>query len=222
MNIPLDDSAKPVEGLYYPTPVTPEEAFQAIGRLRKEARDEIERLLNFLDDTDNHMEREEAVDDVACDDHELELGEGDDEPSLGSHVTPSGAVSYSMPVSRNGDLDCEGDEHDGAEPDEADLEPSIGYDCELAELDKADEEPSLGWGIDGELGNVSGADREQGEAVARPPERTGPPGVTVEQRGYGGRTVIRGMSALQIDRVQPCLDPYGRISTDRVNTRGLL
>jgi hypothetical protein len=40
------------------TPVTPEEAFQAIGRLRKEARDEIDRLIRFLDDTDNHSPRQ--------------------------------------------------------------------------------------------------------------------------------------------------------------------
>lgn len=60
--------------LYIPTDVTPEQVFQAIGRLRKEARDEIDRLIQFLDDTDNHMEME--PDD-----------EGDDadaEPSLGS------------------------------------------------------------------------------------------------------------------------------------------
>jgi hypothetical protein len=67
--------AKPLDApLYFRTPVTPEDAFQAIGRLRKEARDEIDRLIRFLDDTDNHMELE--PDD-----------EGDDadaEPSLGS------------------------------------------------------------------------------------------------------------------------------------------
>jgi hypothetical protein len=41
---------------------------------------------------------------------DLEAGDGDDEPSLGSHVLPSGAVSYSMPIGRDGSLDCEGDE----------------------------------------------------------------------------------------------------------------
>jgi hypothetical protein len=45
--------------LYFRTPVTPEEAFQAIGRLRREARDEIDRLIRFLDDTDGHMELEQ-------------------------------------------------------------------------------------------------------------------------------------------------------------------
>ena len=38
--------------LYIPTDVTPEQFFQAIGRLRREARDEIERLLAFLDETE--------------------------------------------------------------------------------------------------------------------------------------------------------------------------
>src|ERR1700692_2766125 len=44
--------------LYLPADITPEKLFQAIGRLRKEARDEIDRLIRFLDDTDNHMEHE--------------------------------------------------------------------------------------------------------------------------------------------------------------------
>ena len=63
--------------MFLKTPVTPEEIFQAIGRLRKEARDEIERLLRFLDETDNHMERQPEGDDA------------DDEPSLTLAVIPS-------------------------------------------------------------------------------------------------------------------------------------
>jgi hypothetical protein len=60
---------KPQDALYYPTPVTPEQAFQAIGRLRKDARDEIDRLIQFLDKTDDYVSRELEPD-------------GDDEPSL--------------------------------------------------------------------------------------------------------------------------------------------
>ena len=37
------------EALYLPTDTTPEQIFQAIGRLRKEARDEIDCLIGFLD-----------------------------------------------------------------------------------------------------------------------------------------------------------------------------
>ena len=43
------------------TPITPEEIFRAIGRLRKEARDEIDRLIRFLDDTDTLKRKFEVV-----------------------------------------------------------------------------------------------------------------------------------------------------------------
>ncbi|QDM27499.1 hypothetical protein FNL56_16260 [Tardiphaga sp. vice304] len=86
--------ASPVQGLYYPTPVTPEDAFKAIGRLRRAARDEIDRLLAFLDQTDPYMffELEDAVDDGACDEDELDgvnahlHGEGEDD----EEADPSG------------------------------------------------------------------------------------------------------------------------------------
>ena len=39
---------------------SPQEVFQAIGKLRKEARDEIDRLIRFLD---NHMELEDVDED---------------------------------------------------------------------------------------------------------------------------------------------------------------
>jgi hypothetical protein len=57
--------ATPEPAIYYKTPVTPEEAFQAIGRLRGEARDEIDRLIRFLDKTDDYVSREleDQVDD---------------------------------------------------------------------------------------------------------------------------------------------------------------
>jgi hypothetical protein len=80
---------------------TPEEIFQAIGRLRKEARDEINRLIGFLDKTDDYVSRE------------LEES-NDDEPSLGwSTAGQCGGVD---------DLEAE-PEH--AEPDLCD-EPSLG------------------------------------------------------------------------------------------------
>jgi hypothetical protein len=75
--------------LYLPTDITPEKLFQAIGRLRKEARDEIDRLIRFLDDTDNHMELEDSIDDNPHDEETDDNGEdseddGLSEPSLGS------------------------------------------------------------------------------------------------------------------------------------------
>jgi hypothetical protein len=60
MNARIKPPAEPQDApLYLPTDVTPEKLFQAIGRLRKEARAEIDRLIRFLDDTDNHMELEQ-------------------------------------------------------------------------------------------------------------------------------------------------------------------
>jgi hypothetical protein len=149
--MPPGSPAESAGALYYPTPVTPEEAFQAIGRLRKEARDEIERLIRFLDDTDDHMEREPDGDE-----EDASYAEGhsqlcahnedgaDDEPSLrSSGHGAAGPISYSVPAISDGCemvYDCEGDEHDGREPDGGDDEPSASFDTG---------EPSLGWTVDG-------------------------------------------------------------------------
>ncbi|MCP1931782.1 hypothetical protein [Bradyrhizobium elkanii] len=86
MKTTLGSPARVAGALYFRTDISPEQIFQAIGRLRKEARDEIDRLIRFLDDTDDHMEREpDDEGDVA----ELEEGDpaeddGTAEPSLGS------------------------------------------------------------------------------------------------------------------------------------------
>ncbi|MCC8955212.1 hypothetical protein H8B02_17750 [Bradyrhizobium sp. Pear77] len=60
----------------HPTDIPPEQIFKAIWRLRREAMDEIARLIRFLDDTDNHMEREP-------DDDEPWLGFQEAFPGLG-------------------------------------------------------------------------------------------------------------------------------------------
>lgn len=52
LRIPQLCPAKALARSTSPTDVTPEQFFQAIGRLRREARDEIERLLAFLDETE--------------------------------------------------------------------------------------------------------------------------------------------------------------------------
>ena len=105
--------------LYLPTDVTPEKLFQAIGRLRKEARDEIDRLIRFLDETDNHMELEDSIDDNP-------QGEGgDDEPSLGSFdrmADQSKAWTSRDPMAamRDGEQDdCDHEDSDPAEESEA-------------------------------------------------------------------------------------------------------
>ncbi|MFA5952755.1 MAG: hypothetical protein WC807_21045 [Hyphomicrobium sp.] len=137
MTTTLERPAESAGELYYPTPVTPEEAFQAIGRLRKEARDEIDRLIRFLDDTDNHMELEPSLcgvtanamkisgeingDDLEGDDTPTGRS-AEDEPSLGSLERHCSAYGYGR--DSNGDQSLWGassrqdleDEHDGAEP----------------------------------------------------------------------------------------------------------
>lgn len=114
---PVELPEKPVEGLYYPTPVTPEEAFQAIGRLRKDARDEIDRLIRFLDKTDDYVSREleDSVDDnPQGDDSELEA-------SLGSLSEITDQTRW---AERCSGVDDAEDEHDGREPEI--LEANLG------------------------------------------------------------------------------------------------
>jgi hypothetical protein len=62
--------------LYRRTDISPEQFFQALGRVRRAARDEIERLINWLDSTID-TDQDTAIDDEPIDDAELE-------PSLGS------------------------------------------------------------------------------------------------------------------------------------------
>src|SRR5271169_764783 len=77
----------PQDSLYFPTDVSPEEIFKAIGRLRKEARDEINRLIRFLDESENHMELEpedEGDGDAELENDDPAEDDGLLEPSLGS------------------------------------------------------------------------------------------------------------------------------------------
>jgi hypothetical protein len=88
--------AEDTDALYVKTDVSPEEIFQAIGRLRKEAREEVDRLIRFLDKTDDYVSREleDACEDegAACEDEgsqcEDEGADSDSEPSLGSPECP--------------------------------------------------------------------------------------------------------------------------------------
>jgi hypothetical protein len=223
-NTSANTTEKPQDSRYLPTDISPEEVFQAIGRLRKEARDEIDKLIRFLDDSDNHMELEEAVDDVPCDDSELEAGDGDDEPSLcgvsadigrgpscisGEDLegddTPNGESAEDEPSLGSsctgedatqelwvtgGRSDLEGDEHDGREPEDeqydgkADDEPSLGW---------TDEEAARGRTYAGAMGRS--CDMEEGGSAASPQNRTKlPKTIDVQDRGYGGRKIIRNLT----------------------------
>ena len=75
----LNTSATPIAGLDWldiAADAKPADMFRAIGKLRKEAREEIDRLIRFLDETENHM----CVDDEDGGDEEPDTH---DEPSLG-------------------------------------------------------------------------------------------------------------------------------------------
>ncbi|MGY3443710.1 hypothetical protein [Bradyrhizobium sp. USDA 4473] len=126
MKAPLGAPAESAGGLYFRTNVSPEQIFQAIGRLRKEARDEIDRLIRFLDDTDDHMEREP---------------DGSDEPSLGFQEAFPGMGRGSGGDDREPDLGS----FDRMLSQEHCNRQRVGEPVEIdAEQDQADSEPSLG------------------------------------------------------------------------------
>jgi hypothetical protein len=121
-NHPPGGPESPQDSLYLPTDISPEEVFQAIGRLRKEARDEIDRLIRFLDENDNHMELE--PDGTEGEESDEPEDNGTAEDSLGSlerHASaygPEGRDSICSQTNwaggRSGDVE---DEHDGREPE---------------------------------------------------------------------------------------------------------
>ncbi|MGY4314913.1 hypothetical protein [Bradyrhizobium sp. JR3.5] len=69
-------ATEPAGELYFRTDISPEIVFVAIGQLRREAGDEIDWLIRFLNGTDDHMEREP-------DDDEPSLGTQDAFPGMG-------------------------------------------------------------------------------------------------------------------------------------------
>ncbi|WP_375308672.1 hypothetical protein WI560_15420 [Bradyrhizobium sp. A11] len=143
-------------------------AIHTLARLRKEARAEITKLIDFLDASDPYV-MTELEDDISADLEDGDPAEDDDpaenglddEPSLGSLERHPSAYG---PDDRNwtgdqthwaasGTKDLE-DEHDGAEPGEDD-EPSLGWttsgvmgtcltDREQDDCDREDNEPLLG------------------------------------------------------------------------------
>lgn len=213
MTTPVERPAESAGGLYFKTPVTPEEAFQAIGRLRKEARDEIDRLIRFLDKTDDYVSREleDSIDDIPHDDDELDGPEHEDnEPCLGTIEAKldigdgyARTQFFDQSKTQGNRDDCEGDEHDGRERDSEDE----GAQCDDEGVSD-DREPSLGWGIDGERGNLSGADRElQDHAPVKPQHRTGlGRGIDAAPNYCFGHRVL-GLSLDQETRFVGRLDP---------------
>jgi hypothetical protein len=115
------------DALYFPTDITPEELFQEIGRIRREARDAIKQMIDLLDRTDAfYDEREQQIDDGPID------GDDDSEESLGSiDVANQTRWSSGEAGDREGDGcadDREGDELEhGGESEREDDEPSLGW-----------------------------------------------------------------------------------------------
>ena len=105
-NTPIDDQ----EPLFRRTDISPEDFFQALGRVRRQVFDEIERLIDWLDSTID-TDVDEAVDDRGCD------GDPDAEPSLGSFDRMSDQVKAWQDRGW-GDVDCE--------LDRCDAEPGLG------------------------------------------------------------------------------------------------
>ena len=108
------ESRKPAEGLFRRTDISPEQFFQTLGRVRSDVRDEIERLIEWLDSTID-VDEDAAVDDGGCDE------DTDAEPSLGSFDRMSNQIrAWSRRTL---------DEND-AEEDRADAEPILGASAE--------------------------------------------------------------------------------------------
>ena len=106
--------------LYRRTDISPETFFQALGRVRRAARDEIEQLIAWLDSTID-VDEDSAADDEPCDDRELE-------PSLGSFDRMSDQIKAWLggACDVDAELDKCDDEESDAPEDGADSEPSLG------------------------------------------------------------------------------------------------
>jgi hypothetical protein len=105
-----------IPGLCYPTGVTPDEFFESLGKLKKEAELEVERLLSFLDHADGYTCDEREPDDEADGDSG---GIVDDEPSLGAANMLNQHRAWSIRENRSAAafaaVDCEDDELDTGE-----------------------------------------------------------------------------------------------------------
>lgn len=160
MTTTLERPADSAGALYRRTDISPEDFFQTLGRVRRSARDEIERLIEWLDSTiDSTIDCDEdaAVDDDPCD------GDPDAEPALGSFDRMSDQIKAWQTRPVTADVDCE--------LDTADREPSLGSgnthhnqtkwtegntddregcehdgrELDVDDEDGADKEPMFGW-----------------------------------------------------------------------------
>jgi hypothetical protein len=203
--------AGPADALYIPTDISPEELFEHLGRVRREAEAAIEQLIDILDRTDQfYDEREHQIDDDPID------PDDDSEDTLGSIDAASQAHWASGHAGdregdgcaddREGDeLQHGGDEHDGREPCE-DGEPSLGW---------TDEEAARGSTYGGSLG--FSADCEESPSVVTAAARAryrqfdrysaNNDGWHVDsEQWFGDRRRIRNLSDQQRRLVRPKID----------------
>jgi hypothetical protein len=116
-NTPIESPAESAGALFRRTDISPEVFFQALGRARRLVRDEIERLIDWLDSTID-CDQDAAVDDGPCDE------DSDAEPSLGSFDRLSNQL-HAWKDRGWGDVD--------AELDRCDDEPALAAPEQLPE-----------------------------------------------------------------------------------------
>jgi hypothetical protein len=117
---PIERPAESAGALYRRTDISPEQFFQTLGRVRRAARDEIERLIDWLDSTID-VDQDAAVDDAPCD------GDPDAEPSLGSLDRMSDQIK-AWAHRGWGDVDMEldrADDEDGDPEEDSEQPPQV-------------------------------------------------------------------------------------------------
>lgn len=137
--LPIVPDGQKVPGLYYPVPqITPEDFFRELGRARKAVAAEVERLIEFLDRTDNCPDLEETDD--------AEGDAADEEPSLGSVDNFQDQTKWAA-GGNNAKFDVDREsEHDGSEPSE-DSEPSLGSFDRMMDQTKSTRQGASKWGF---------------------------------------------------------------------------
>ena len=151
-------AGEPLVDVPLPPPEQHAKVLKALARLRKEAADEVEKLLAFLDETDGDADLEPSLgapesryfdgrraliwargsDDLEATQHDDDENGHDDEPWLG--WTPTGC---------HGNDDRE-EEHDGSEPG-IDDEPALGSFDRMMNQEKSWRQSSLVAGCDSEV-----------------------------------------------------------------------
>lgn len=229
----------PSTALYFKADITPENLFQALGRLRKEAFDEIERLLCFLDECDGDENLEPYLGNGQNGGDDREAEPESDEPALGWTETEArwgrypkineqheGEPSLGSPQKSYHDQTkwTEGN-HDDREGDgcaddrEGDEEEHGGDEHDGRESDEP--EPSLGSveAINQERwaqGSGGFIDAELQDHKLTAPKRRGKalPSINTARHPCLGRDMIDGLTREQADALSPRLSNASHFGWD--------